>query len=538
MAKRLLPLIPPFLLVTQVHLSSHSIQICCRFRSSAAQCPDCGQASQRIHSRYQRQLADLPWQGHAVTISLTVRRLRCANVDCTRRIFGELHDDLTWRYGRRTRRLGEVHRCVGLALGGEAGARLAVRLSMPTSADTLIRAVQTDACAVRSHPRILGVDDWAWRRGQRYGTVLVDLETNTVIDLLPDRETGSLSAWLSDHPSVEIIARDRAGAYARGAREGAPQAQQIADRWHLLRNCSDALQNVVERHYRLVRDVGKTLLTQFSESCRPSDRRLSEPVLARQTFKRRTDHHQERNALFNEVVRLNGIGWSQMAIKRELGIDLKTIRKWLREARPGSWERTVFKPNPADHHGDYLRRRWHEGCRNASQLYREACERGYPGSAKTFRQWVKIRLRDGIPAPAALVAKSKLSWRMPSTRQITRLLTAEPNSLPATESAFVEAILKASPDIAAATALARRFHCMVCDRDIKALHPWLHDANTGPMSSLAKGIRSDMDAVQAALRLPWSTGPVEGKINKLKLIKRSMYGRAGIDLLRARLIGS
>lgn len=313
MAKRLLPLIPPSLVVNQVHLSSHSIQICCRFRSPAAQCPDCGVVSQRLHSYYKRQLADLPWQGHVVTISLTVRRLRCANMNCTRRIFAEHHSDLTWRYCRRTRRLGEVQRCVGLALGGEAGARLVARLGMPTSADTLIRAVRTDARSIRSHPRILGVDDWAWRRGQRYGTVLVDLETNDVVDLLPDREMGSLSAWLSDHPSVEIIARDRAGAYARGAREGAPQAQQIADRWHLLRNCSDALQNVVERQYRLVRDVGKTLLAEFSGSSPPSNERLREPILERQSFKRRTDQHEERNALFNEVVRLNSIGWSQLA---------------------------------------------------------------------------------------------------------------------------------------------------------------------------------------------------------------------------------
>ncbi|WFU07437.1 transposase (plasmid) [Rhizobium sp. CB3171] len=187
---------------------------------------------------------------------------------------------------------------------------------------------------------------------------------------------------------------------------------------------------------------------------------------------------------------------------------------------------------------DYVRRRWLEGCRNATRLYREVCDRGYRESAKTFRQWVKVRLRDEVPAPALSRASHKSSWHTPSSQQTVRLLTADVDTLPRNERAFVNAISSASPDVAAAAGLARRFQSMICNRETAALKPWLHDAVTGPMSPFARGIRRDIDAVYAALTMPWSTGPVEGKINKLKLIKRSMYGRAGMDLLRSRIIGT
>lgn len=255
--------------------------------------------------------------------------------------------------------------------------------------------------------------------------------------------------------------------------------------------------------------------------------------------RRQAERRRHRRALFDQVMELTRLGWSQLAIKRELGPDLKTIRKWQRNKAPGSWVRKRHKPGAVEPFEDYLRRRWTQGCRNATQLYREASEQGYRGSVKSFRYWVKLRLRQDAPLvrnPEAVPLNSP--WRPPSPRQAARLLTTDRDTLAQPDQTFVEALCKASPDIARATGLARRFKTMIQTRDSGALVNWLEETLTSPLASLARGLLRDIDAVRAALTLPWSSGPVEGKINKLKLIKRSMYGRAGLDLLRARVTGN
>jgi transposase len=276
MSKRVLPLIPAQLLVEEVRNSAEQVTITCRARRAAARCPACRRRSTRLHSRYLRRISDLPWQGRTVSLWFRARRLRCDNQHCRQQVFAERAEAVA-AWGRRTARLRETQRSVGLVLGGEGGARLIERLGMATSADTVLRIVRDRGAIPHSMPRILGVDDWAWRRGKRYGTVLVDLEGNKVVDLLPDRDGGSLAAWLQAHPGTKIIARDRGGAYARGAREGAPNARQVADRWHMLRNCSDILLGAVERRYRLIREIGKSLAEPH---CGPLVRRSRLPPIS------------------------------------------------------------------------------------------------------------------------------------------------------------------------------------------------------------------------------------------------------------------
>lgn len=520
-------------------------------RGDRACCPDCGQPSSRLHSRKRRQLADLPWQGLAVRLDLQLRRFYCRTPTCERRTFTERLPAVVAPYARRTARLAAVLEAVAFALGGEAGARLLAALGLRASPDTLLRAVHAAPLPDAPTPRVLGVDDWAGKRGRTYGTILVDLERHRPVDLLPDRTADSLATWLREHPGVEIVSRDRGGAYAEGARQGAPDAVQVADRFHLLKNLGDALERLLQRRHAALAEVARTLTRRAADAAAPvlppgPEPPVSAPALAPTRGERDKERRRARRvARYEQVRELRREGLGLRAIARQLGLGRETVRRFLRaDAFPERRERAP-RPTALTPHEPYLRERWAAGCHNAAALHRELQARGFVGSVSLVRRflgaWRTTPARRGRAArqvqPPATPPPARV--RALSPRRATWLLLRAEADLAPPQQAYRAQLEAGCPEVAAARALADEFARLIRGRDAAALGPWLARAegcDVAELREFAAGLRRDQAAVTAALRHEWSNGQVEGQVNRLKLLKRTMYGRAGFALLRRRVL--
>src|SRR3954452_15625958 len=364
----------------------------------APECPLCHVAARRLHSRYER--ADLPWAGWTVRLELGVRKLFCDNPDCGRRIFTERLPGVVAPWARRTLRLGKRLPTVAVALGGSAGARLSRDLGIPVSRNTLLRLIRAAPLPVCPTPTVLGVDDWAFRKGQTYGTVLIDLERRQRVTLLPDREADTLATWLEEHPGVEIVARDRSGAYAEGARRGAPQAEQVADRFHLVQNLAAVLETVFTAHAAELRTVEQEGPDVGSEQAvRPGPPHREAPKRAK------ADERRERRlAKFQQVWVLHRIGWTGEAIARHLGLSRRTVVRYLRhETFPERRGRSDAGRSRLDPWKPIILERWNAGCRHSRRLFRQIQGHGYRGSYPTLARYTQ-RLRQAQEGAAGRAA--------------------------------------------------------------------------------------------------------------------------------------
>ena len=519
-----------------------------------ARCPLCQRRSSRIHSHYERTIADLPWGSRPIRLRLQARRFRCVNRRCSRRIFGERFADVVRVHARRTDAQRTALEDFGLEAGGAAGARLARRRGLAGSGATILRLVRARPAPEESTPRVLGVDDWARQRGQTYGTILVDLERHRVVDLLEDRTADTFATWLREHPGVEIIARDRGGAYAEGARQGAPTAIQVADRFHLLANVGEVLERVLARKRTVLKEaataVSEARSTPEAAPPLPPVSEVATAFPAQPTRKKQATrtHGAARLERYEAVVALNRLGMSQKEIARQVGIGYKTVRRFLRadgfpERAERGRQRTILDP-----HEVYLRARWAEGCHNSLQLWREIHDRGFPGAASLVRRFVAAwRAKPGRrgPPPRSSAVPSVESpppvtpFRVPSPRQARWFLLRACDQLRPDERAYRATLLERDPEIAAAQALAEDFGQLIRTRDRAALAPWLQRATDNGLpefQAFVTVLDRDRLAVEAALTYEWSNGQTEGQINRLKYRKRQMYGRASLPLLKARML--
>lgn len=519
--------------VTSLQVRDNTITLGLTACRSAVPCPGCSTLTARVHSRYRRLIADLPWSGVAVSIDLYTRRLFCDQASCSRRTFSEPLPPLVARYGRRTLRCEQVLYALALALGGEPGARLAARFSLRVSADSLLYRVRQTSQENAHAPRVLGVDDGAWKKHQRYGTILVDLERRCVVDLLPDRKADTLAEWFRTHPGVEVVARDRAGAYADGILQGAPEAVQVADRFHLVMNAREALQRVVHRHQGVLRAAMKTATPEASPA-------QSSPEPVPLASAAGAAERERRLARYQEVMRLGQQGAGVAAIARALSIGIGTVRRYLQAGGFPERHRPRSRPSILDPFIDYLSRRWQEGCHDARQLWREIRTQGFPGSDGIVRRWLMQFKQD---LPAALqhghryqrrAAVTRMAEAPPTTRQVAWMLFSDDID-EEKDRLYVERVLASSIELRQATELAREFHRLVRERRSEDLDDWLARTDQSALHSFGESLRKDLRAVRAALTLPWSNGQTEGQVHRLKLIKRQMHGRAKFDLLSRRV---
>jgi len=556
------------LVAIEIEETTKTITATAQTTSPEARCPVCQQPAHRVQSKYVRTLADLPCSGQRVRWFIQVRRFRCENAACQRKIFTERLPSCAPPYARRTIQQATILCELAFALGGKAGERITLLLSMAVSHDTLLRLMSRHGVPASSTPQVLGVDDFAWKKGRRYGTILIDQETHTVVDVLPDREAETFARWLKEHPGVKVISRDRASAYADGARQGAPDAQQISDRFHLLVNLQDGLKRLFERKHEILQQIAAAeqlpaeqaqemlLLPTADETKAAIEKEALSLSVAEKRRKEVADiptslslaalqaqvRRAKRQSRYEEVISLYEQGVSQVAIAELVGLNRETVRRYI--TAPAFPE--IVRPkrgSKLDPYKGYLHQRWSEGQENVTHLIKEIRAQGYQGGESIVHDYLK----DKRTTPAWMELYQQCKQRKAqgksttplSARQAAWLFVCNPRKLKIQQVRALEPIRLHDDELGTAYQLAQDFRTMVTQRQVAMLEPWLKEVQESKipeLCSLANGIYRDYDAVRAALSTAYSNGQTEAHVHRLKLIKRQAYGRASFDQLRLRVL--
>lgn len=539
--------LPENMAITVVHPTELTLTIDLACSDPTACCPLCHQPSERVHSKYQRTVADVPCGGRQVRLALAVRKFICHTSECPRSIFTERVPELVLSYARMTNRLRKFIEAIGRATSGEVGARLAEHLGMRVSPTTILRRLMALFTPAVETVSVLGIDDWSFRRGRKFGTILVDLTTHTIIDLLPNRCAETSAAWMRLHPEIEIVSRDRGEDYAVAARAGAPQAVQCADRFHLAKNLTEIVEEILARCSTEIRKAKKPSEASDSE---PPEKAKPEPALPDQSpvpdplaGSAHLAHHAERLDRYHHLLELRKEGLTSKEIARRLGMAERTIRRWMERGIP--YEKAELRRkrrNRFDVCQPYIIERWSQGEQNGQCLFRELQAQGYKGGAGTLYRFLRS-LRGYSASPRARAERAQTVPETPlqqfSAQKAVWFFMRNLSDLDEAERAELTAIRQASPTVDRVYELVQEFMHMLRHRRGEQLDTWLECVRTSQIRELQRIVRSierDKAAVLAGLTLPHSNGVVEGSVNKLKYLKRMGFGRAGFPLLRQRVL--
>lgn len=479
-------------------------------------------ASEWVHSRYERHLADAAVGGRAVRIDLSVRRLYCENPACPKRTFAEQVPGLTVRYQRRTPLLQQVVVAAGVLLAGRGGSRMLCVINVALSRCTVLSQLMRVPLPPLVTPRVLGVDDFALY-GDTYGTLLVDATTRLPLTLWEGRDAEQLGRWLRGHPGVEVVCRDGSLAYRQGITAGAPDALQVSDRFHLWQGLSRQVKKVASAHHGCL----PAALPEPAPD-------ISEPFKAASTAPSPAETAAGRHArrLFAAVHALTDSRRSYSSVARELGLDRRTVRKY---ALARTWQEVMRRPprrtTTLDPYLDYLQQRWDEGEHSAKILHQELLTKGYLGHYQRVKMAV-APLRRGLPLDAP-------RERPPSPREAARWIITAPDRRTPHTTQRLQRLLDHCPELRRAHHLVRQFAAMLDTQDAAPLPGWLDQLTASglpPLAGMAKALREDQHAVAHGITTRYNSGVNEGRITDVKLQKRLMAGRAGIPLLRHRVV--
>ena len=494
-----------------------------------ARCPRCGTAGSRVHSRYQRTVADLAFGGRSLALKLLVRKWICPEALCSQHIFAERFPELVQHYARMTDRLIKALQSTGVLTNGADAAQIASSFGMPTTAKTIIRRVLQLPLPSEGSVHKVGVDEWAWKKGHRYGTILVDLEKRRVVQLLADRSVETSKAWLHKHPEIDLVSRDRGQIYREAATEGAPQAKQVVDRYHLQKNFAEAL----EKFFRKQERVLKKVTGGSTGKAHPAER----GAVPEKVSQERHARHRQRVRLHKRIWKLYREGYHKEQIAQVVGVSSRSVYRALEQETPPPPRRRSRSSSIVDPYLSYLASRWNQGCHNLARLYEEIVAQGYTGTRRTL----EMRLRPFRPKGARPVSKQTIIWdKPPSPRGVALMMVRPTQSRTRAQTAYLEHLVQSDSTIAVMFTLAQDFGRILRKHEGQVrLEQWKAAVRTSGIAELiafVDGLADDAEAVANGCSLTWSNGMVEGFVNKVKWIKRSSYGQAGFPLLQRRVL--
>lgn len=570
-----LPL-PEGMVLGQVELTPTQLTVEVISTQACTCCPGCGNSSDAVHCQYQRTVHDVPCGGRKVVLRLKVRKFFCRTPTCPRKVFTERLPELVRPWARVSNRLLEEVKAIGLAASAEVSERLAPRLGMTIKAPTLLRYLRTIEESPMTEVTKLGMDDFSLRRADSYGTILINLETRRPLDLLPDRTAEAVKPWLASHPEVQLVSRDRASAYADAVSQVLPHATQVADRYHLVQNLREHLQRLLDHKRSCLPLVEDTAVQSSQTNAKAKATSLADLAVSTDTAptpdglaseqqdipidtetalacltaaeRKKKISRDKRVTRYEEVMALHQEGLGQRAIARQLGLSRNTVQRYV--CSPGFPERAEGTGRRAkgtcklEPYLPYLREQWDAGIHNCSRLFELVKARGYTGCQSGLRKRLSEwraelparRWRGNPPKPRHFAQRSQ---RRLSSRSASFLLILPAEKLTAKQHQQLESICQASPELSTAYLLSQEFVTMLRERQAEALDAWLRRAKESrivDLKSFANGILRDYAAVYAACSRPESNGITEGHVNRLKFLKRQMFGRAHLDLLRVKVL--